>query len=205
MYHVAWIACDAAHLDGLRKGLCQNAVNIAHGFCVERFGLRDGDAILFDDFAVLVPFGNDAAVGEQIVVKALDDMRRELGELHRAESGFDVRCDLGLVGLDRAVFLREQIIALPDIEPLHKRQARRLYVKSVVNRFLRVAHGGQHFFLRVAADTAADRLSCAGVIADGHTGFPSTVRPCRMLPAPDAARVFAFLGIAFSSLNIFVQ
>ena len=180
-------------------------MNIAHGFCVERFGLRDGDAILFDDFAVLVPFGNDAAVGEQIVVKALDDMRRELGELHRAESGFDVRCDLGLVGLDRAVFLREQIIALPDIEPLHKRQARRLYVKSVVNRFLRVAHGGQHFFLRVAADTAADRLSCAGVIADGHTGFPSTVRPCRMLPAPDAARVFAFLGIAFSSLNIFVQ
>lgn len=112
VYHVAWIASDAAHLDGLRKGLCQNAVNIAHGLCVERFGLRDGDAVLFDDFAVLVPFGNDAAVGEQIAVKAMDDMRRELGELHRAESGFDVRCDLGLVGLDRAVFLREQIIAL---------------------------------------------------------------------------------------------
>lgn len=104
-------------------------MNIAHGLCVERCGLRDGDAVLFDDLALLVPFGNNAAIGEQIVVKALDDMRREFGEFHRTEGGLDVRCDLGLVGLDRAVFLREQIIALPDIEPLRKCQARRLYVK----------------------------------------------------------------------------
>lgn len=93
------------------------------------------------------------------------------------EGGLDVRCDLGLVGLDCAVFLREQIIALPDIEPLRKRQARRLYVKSVVDRFLRVAHGGQHFFLCVAVDAAANRFSCAGVCADGHTGLPSAIRP----------------------------
>ena len=84
VYHVTRIACDVAHLDGLRKGLCQNAVNIAHSLCVERCGLRDGDAVLFDDLALLVPFGNNAAIGEQIVVKALDDMRRELGEFHRA-------------------------------------------------------------------------------------------------------------------------
>lgn len=168
-------------------------MNIAHGLCVERCGLRDGDAALFDDLALLVPFGNNAAIGEQIVVKALDDMRREFGEFHRAEGGLDVRCDLGLVGLDRAVFLREQIIALPDIEPLRKRQARRLYVKSVVDRFLRVAHGGQHFFLRVAVDAAANRFSCARVIADGHARFPSTVRPL-----PDAACARRGARICFS-------
>ena len=110
-----------------------------------------------------------------------------------AEGGLDVRCDLGLVGLDRAVFLREQIIALPDIEPLRKCQARRLYVKPVVDRFLRVAHGGQHFFLRVAVDAAANRFSCAWVIADGHTGFPSTVRPL-----PDAACARRGARICFS-------
>ena len=59
-------------------------MNIAHGLCVERCGLRDGDAVLFDDLAVLVTLGDDAAIGEQIVVKALDDMRREFGEFHRA-------------------------------------------------------------------------------------------------------------------------
>ena len=90
--------------------------------------------------------------------------------------------DIRPVSPDCAILLREQVLALPDIEPLGKRQARRLYVKSVVDRFLRVAHGGQHFFLRVAVDAAADRLSCAGVIADGHAGFPSTVRPL-----PDAS------------------
>lgn len=84
LYHVTRITCDVAHLDGLRKGFCQNAVNIAHSLCVERCGFRDGDAVLFDDLAVLVPFGNNAAIGEQIVVKALDDMRREFGEFHRA-------------------------------------------------------------------------------------------------------------------------
>ena len=67
------------------------------------------------------------------VIEALNEVRRELGELHSTEGRFDVCGDLCFVGLDRAVFLREQIIALPDIEPLRKRQARRLYLKAIVN------------------------------------------------------------------------
>ncbi len=55
-------------------------------------------------------------------------------ESFTARGPLDVCGDLCFVGLDRAVLLREQIIALPDIEPLRKRQARRLYVKAMVRR-----------------------------------------------------------------------
>ena len=133
VYHVAGIACDVAQLYGLRKGLCQNTVDIAHSLCIEWCSLRDHDAFFLDDLAVLVPLRNGAAVGKQIIIEALNEVRRELGELHSTEGRFDVCGDLCFVGLDRAVFLREQIIALPDIEPLRKRQARRLYVKAIVN------------------------------------------------------------------------
>jgi len=52
-----------------------------------------------------------------------------------------------------------------------------------------LAHGG----LRLTVDAAADRLSCAWVIADGHTGFPSTVRPL-----PDATGTRRGARICFS-------
>ena len=77
VYHVAGIACDVAQLYGLRKGLCQNTVDIAHSLCIEWCSLRDHDAFFLDDLAVLVPLRNGAAVGKQIIIEALNEVRRE--------------------------------------------------------------------------------------------------------------------------------
>ena len=157
-------------------------MDIPHSFCIERSCFRDRNTILFDNSPRFVSFGDSAATGQQVIIKALNKMGRELIQLHGTEGGFDVRRDLSPVGLDRAVLLRQKIVALPNVQPLRECQARWLYVKPIINALLCIAHGHEHFFLCIAVDTPADGLACTRVGAHGDPCFPSTIRPL-----PDAS------------------
>ncbi len=182
VYHVAGISCDVAQLHGLRKGLCEDTVDVPHSFCIERGLLCDDLTILFDDLSRFIPLGNGTATGQQVIIKALDKMGREFAQLHSAEGRLDVRRDLCSVGLDRAVLLRQKIVALPNVQPLRECQARWFYVKPIINTLLRIAHGHEHFFLCIAVNAPADGLACTRVGAHGDPCFPSTIRPL-----PDAS------------------
>lgn len=157
-------------------------MDIPHSFCIEWSCFCDRNTILFDNFPHFISFGNSAATGQQVIIKTLNKMGRELIQLHDTEGGFDVRRDLSPVGLDRAVLLRQKIVALPNVQPLRECQARWLYVKPIINALLCIAHGHEHFFLCIAVNAPADGLACARIGAYCDPRFPSTIRPL-----PDAA------------------
>ena len=128
------------------------------------------------------------------VINLLDVRAAQSLQLDGADLWFDVILDTGLIV---KVCCRLDLIGGKGIEPFIKPLCDCRLLWCQICTAVNFTENGRHLLtnggLRVSVNAAADRLSCARVIADGHARFPSTVRPL-----PDAAGTRCSARICFS-------
>ena len=128
------------------------------------------------------------------VINLLDVRAAQSLQLDGADLWLDVILDTGLIV---KVCCRLDLIGGKGIEPFIKPLCDCRLLWCQICTTVNFTENGRHLLtnggLRVSVNAAADRLSCARVIADGHARFPSTVRPL-----PDAARALCSAAVLLS-------
>ena len=108
----------------------------------------------------------------QAVVKLLDVMGGQRIQTNGTETRLQMIADGGLVGTDRRGFHIGQIFVLPCVQPLCNGHLVQCDVGSIIQSSGSSFQLLCHFFLCLTGDRFLNLLACAGVKADGVSGFP---------------------------------